>query len=149
MKTNVSERKLSPLKLTLIVAGLISLFGLGIDSGRANLERWHAQRAADSAAQAGALAIARGQDFALAAQAQAAEDGYDNNDTINSVLVNYPPQLGCSRKSDSYAGDKEFVQVVIHSDSHLYFAQVVGVQEAHTCVEAVRHIVPSTLSMLE
>jgi uncharacterized membrane protein len=149
MKTKALGKKPSPLKLTLIMMGLISLLGLGIDSGCTYLERHSAQRAADAAAQAGALAIARGQDFTFAAQAQAARYGYANDGVNDSVLVNNPPGIGCNGKSDSYAGDIDFVQVVIHSDFHLYFAQMVGIQEAHTCVEAVKHIAPSAFSMLE
>jgi uncharacterized membrane protein len=149
MKTNGSVKKLTSLKMTLVVVGLFSLLGLVIDSGDAYLERQYAQRAAEAAAQAGAKAMARGGDFILAAQARAARDGYAHDGSINRVLVNNPPGLGCSGKSNSHAGEKEFVQVVIHSDFHLYFAQIVGIREAHTCVEAVERATPPALSFLD
>ena len=149
MEIKASERKPSHLKVILIVVGLISLLGLGVDSGCAYLERHRAQRAAESAAQAGALAMARGQDFAFAAQAQAARYGYAHDGVNDSVLVNNPPGVGCSAKSDSYTGNIELVQVVIHSDFHLYFAQVVGIREARTCVEAVVQAAPLAYSFSE
>jgi len=146
MNIKVSRLKQSGALIVLIVAGLVSLLGLAIDSGCAYFERRNARQAADLAAQAGALAMAQRQDFALAAYTQAARDGYNNDGTSNMVLVNNPPGMSCDGTTGSFAGKSDYVQVIIQTDFHVYFAQIVGIHEAHTCVEALEEVTPPAYS---
>lgn len=140
MKTKASRKKQSSALIVLTVIGLISLLGLAIDSSCAYFEKRSARQAADAAARAGALALARGQDIALAAYTQAARDGYNNDGTSNQVLVNYPPDMSCDGTTGSLSGKIGYVQVIIQTDFHVYFSQIVGIQEAHTCVEAIEDV---------
>jgi uncharacterized membrane protein len=149
MKTKASEIKSSHILIILIVAGLISLAGLVIDAGKVYLDRREAQDAADSAAQAAALALAQGQDVTSAAQLRAASNGYDNDGTKHQVMVNNPPSMGCNGKYGSQAGNAKYIQVIIQSNVNTYFAQVVGIREAHNCVEAIYETKPITYSLLD
>lgn len=147
MNTKALGRKRSPILVTMVVIGLISLVGLVIDGSNAYFDRRNAQNAADSAAQAAALALARGQDITTTAQLHAANAGYDNDGTRDRVRVNNPPDMGCKGKNSPQAGDAEYVQVIIQSNVNTFFAQVVGIRETCNCVEAIEHATPSAYSL--
>jgi Flp pilus assembly protein TadG len=148
MNTKASDRKKSPILITIVVVGLISLAGLAIDGSKTYLARHTAQNAAESAAQAAAQALAQGQDVTSTAQATAAQYGYDDDGSGDRVMINNPPAKGCQGKNSSQAGNPEYVQVVIQTNLNTYFAQVVGIQETYICVEAIGHATPSANSML-
>jgi hypothetical protein len=105
--------------------------GLVIDGGNVFLDRRNAQNAADSAALSAALTRGRGgQNVAATALKSAAENGYDNNGTSNTVEVHYPPANG------PYKDNAEYVQVVITSRVKTYFANVLGWRQLTNKVEA-------------
>lgn len=149
MKSKDFGKKRSHITTAFIIVGLVSLLGLGFDSGHAYFERRNAQQAAELAARAGAQALAQGQDFTHAARYTAAGAGYDNDGTRNTVTVNHPPGMSCTGTTSPHAGNNEYVQVVVQLDFQVYFAQVVGIREAHTCVEAVEQVTSSAYSSLE
>jgi Flp pilus assembly protein TadG len=118
--------------IVLAMVGLAGMAGLVIDGGNLFLDRRNAQNAADSAALSAALTRVRGgQDMTAAALISAAQNGYDNNGTSNTVEVHNPPIDGPN------AGKVEYVQVVIVSRVKTYFARVVGWSELTNKVEAV------------
>ena len=147
MKTKVPGRKQSYILITITIVGLISLAGLIVDSGKVYINRRIAQNAAASAAQAAALALARGQDVTTAAQLNAANAGFDNDGTQDRVIVNNPPAIGCNGKNSTQVGDTEYVQVIIQSNLSIYFAQVVGIRETYICVEDIEHAMPLAYSL--
>jgi len=135
--------------LILIVAaivGLVALTALAIDAGNAFSDRRHAQNAADTAALAAALAKiqAQSQSPALtpeeiqtalqnAAISRATSNGYPDS----TVTVNNPPAASCNGTNGPYAGNIEYIQVIIRSTVDTFFAPIVGIDQLHNCVEAI------------
>jgi hypothetical protein len=100
---------------------LVGVTALALDVGDAYSDKSRAQRAADSAALAAADALADGQNVTLAkkaAQRWADENGYGNRDSSIDVTVNIPPSSG------PYAGNDEYVEVIIDHQANTHFAQV-------------------------
>ena len=131
------------------IVGMIGLTGLAIDGGNAYSERRHAQNAADTSVLAAALRKTHGADWDAqnaAALAVAAENGYNNNGTTNTVTFyscaepTHVPQcvLGASDPPSN------FVQVVISSTIRTYFAPVVGIPQVTNQVQAIAQAVPGT-----
>jgi Flp pilus assembly protein TadG len=120
------------------IIGLVGMTGLAIDGSRAYSDRRHAQNAADTAALAAALAHVRtpDDDWTAIGYSRAASNGYDDNETSNFVDVYYPPADG------PYAGNTEYVQVVITSIIDTMFGGVVGIDTLTNTVEAVARITP-------
>ncbi|MBI3168695.1 MAG: hypothetical protein HYZ22_09470 [Chloroflexi bacterium] len=140
-KHKKSERGQALILIVFAIIGLIGMTGLTVDGGIAFSDRRNAQNAADTAAlAAGRMAIRSGDwDTARAAGFDlAANNGYDNNGTTNIVQVEHPPILGL------YAGDDEYVQVLITSHVQTSFARVVGITEMTNVVNAVAKVIPST-----
>jgi Flp pilus assembly protein TadG len=130
--------------LIIIAFGLVALIGLtalSIDGGNAYSDRRHAQNAADTAALAGALANVRGDpNWQNAALVRAASNGYNNDGTTNTVSVYL-----CSNPNSScgvYAGNSQYLQVLITSHVKTYFAQVIGIPEVVNKVSAIAQSVP-------
>ncbi len=120
--------------LILIIFAIIALVGataLAIDGGNAYSERRKAQNAADTAALSGALARIRGESWVQTTYAVAAQNGYNNDLTTNTVQIYSPPISGPDR------GDIEYVQVIITVHTKTYFASVVGMPQITNVVEAV------------
>jgi hypothetical protein len=113
------------------IFGLVGLTGLTIDGGNAYSDRRHAQNAADAAVMAAALTKVRGGDWEVAGLARAADNNYDNNGDSNIVQVVNPPING------PYAGNSDYIQVLIESHVDTYFAGVVGIHEMVNRVQAV------------
>jgi hypothetical protein len=116
--------------LILIALGLvvmIAMTGLAVDGGNAFAEHRTAQNAADNAALAAAYNLAAGNPTAAvtAARAIADSNGYD------SVTINIPPTSG------QYAGNSEYVEVIISTTTQTMFAPVVGMEEINSTVSAV------------
>ena len=135
---NSSERGQVLVIIALAMIGLVGITGLAIDGSRAYSDRRHSQNAADTAALAAALAHVRDPDGAWTdvGYVRAASNGYDDNETTNFVDVYYPPIEG------PYAGNTEYVQVIITSTIDTMFGRVVGINTLTNEVEAVARITP-------
>jgi Flp pilus assembly protein TadG len=117
--------------IVLAIFGLVGLTGLTIDGGNVYSDRRHAQNAADAAAYAAALTMVRDGDWQAAGLARAADNDYDNNGTTNTVQVVNPPISG------TYAGNSDYIQVLITSHVDTYFAPVLGIHQLTNQVQAV------------
>lgn len=150
MKTILrSERGQVLILVALAIIGLVGITGLAIDGSIILSDRRQAQNAADSASLAGALAylrecqstgcddpgeteVSNAEDLMeLAALDRALENGYARDLLTSDIDINRPPVGG------PYAGDNEYLQVIIYSTVSSTFARVVGITELHNRVEAV------------
>ena len=134
------------------IVGLVAFTALAIDAGNAFSDRRHAQNAADTAALAAALAKiqAQSQSPALtpeeiqtalqnAAISRATSNGYPDN----TVTINNPPAASCNGTNGPYAGNIEYIQVIIRSTVDTFFGPIVGIDQLHNCVEAIARAKPS------
>jgi hypothetical protein len=131
MKRSKHEKGQALIIIVLAIFGLVGLTGLTIDGGNVYSDRRHAQNAADAAAYAAALTKVRDGNWQAAGLARAADNDYDNNGTSNIVQVISPPISG------SYAGNPDYIQVIITSHVDTYFARVVGINQMTNRVNAV------------
>jgi hypothetical protein len=134
--------------ITLAIIGLVGITGLAIDGGMAFSDRRHAQNAADTAALAGALEkidaqktmteIAARTPMRVAALDRAADNGYTNNLVTSTVEVYTCDETGLGANCPApYAGDSDYVQVIITSHVSTFFARVVGIPQVHNRVQAI------------
>ena len=126
--------------LALIAIGMLAMVaitGLAIDGGNAFSDRRHAQNAADTAALSAALAKVLDQNWEGAGLNLAVSNGYSTD-----VTVTNPPGPGCNGAPGPYAGNDDYVQVIIHSTVDTFFARVIGVNQMHSCVEAIAKALP-------
>jgi hypothetical protein len=125
--------------IAVAMIGLVAITGLAIDGSRAYSDRRQAQNAADTAALAAALAYVRtpDEDWTAVGYSRAASNGYDDNETTNFVDVYHPPVEG------AYAGNTDYVQVIITSHLPTLFGRVVGIEEVTNTVLAVAKVDPS------
>ena len=123
--------------IVLGIVGLVALVALAIDAGNAFSDRRKAQNAADTAVLAAALAKVRSQDLNDAALTRATSNGYTNGINGTTVVVNNPPGAGCNGINGPYAGNSEYIQVIIHSTVDTFFGPVVNINQLHNCVEAI------------
>jgi hypothetical protein len=134
--------------ITFAIIGLVGITGLAIDGGMAFSDRRHAQNAADTAALAGALAKINAQKtmseydarapMRVAALDRAVSNGYDNNLVTNTVEVYTCDEVALGATCAApYAGDSNYVQVVIISNVDTFFAKVIGIPQVHNRVEAI------------
>lgn len=138
--------------LVLIAFGAVALFALAalaIDGSRVYSDKRHAQNAADTAAFAGALSKAKGDNYATytaAAWARATSNGYDNNGTSNTVEVNLcsDPAIAASPCLGLPAGAiaDHYIRVRIISTIPTTFARILGRQTVTSAAEAVVHVIP-------
>ncbi len=131
MKHSKYERGQALILIVFAIFGLVGLTGLTIDGGNVFADRRHAQNAADTAAYAAALAKVRGGNWQSDGLARAADNDYDNNGTSNTVQVVSPPISG------TYAGNPDYIQVLITSHVDTYFARVVGIEQMTNDVQAI------------
>jgi Flp pilus assembly protein TadG len=128
--------------LIMIAFGAVVLFGfaaLAIDGSRIFSDKRHAQNAADTAALAAALAkirttgneTVRNTAAETAALARALSNGYNDDPATNDVEVHIPPING------PFAGNSEYIQVIIRSKVKTTFARVLGRTEVTNTVEAI------------
>jgi len=154
-----SQRGQALILIVLGIVGLVAITALAIDAGNAFSDRRHAQNTADTAALAAALAKiqAQSQSPALtpaqiqtalqnAAISRATSNSY-NNDGVNTVMVNNPPVAGCNGTNGPYAGNDEYIQVIIHSTVNTFFAPIVGINQLNNCVEAIAKAKPSVTTI--
>lgn len=138
MRTHKKERGQALVVIAIALIVLFGILGLVIDGGNAFLDRRKAQNAADSAALAASVTRIRGEkDWVAAALTAAANNGY-NSDGIKNVVVVYSPPT-----SGPYAGNIEYIQVIITSHVNTYFAKVIGTPQVTNIVEAVARSKPS------
>ncbi|MFA5873001.1 MAG: pilus assembly protein TadG-related protein [Anaerolineales bacterium] len=154
MKQNRTyERGQAIILIVLAIIGMIAMVALAIDGGNVFLNRRSAQNAADSAALSGALAKAQAQNqspaptpeqiqtaLQNAAISRAASNNF-SNDGSNTVTVSNPPGAGC-KETGPYAGDAQYLQVIIRTTIKTYFAPVIGITQLHNCVEAIARVMP-------
>jgi Flp pilus assembly protein TadG len=107
---------------TLAITVLMGIVGLAIDGGALYHHRRIMQTAADAGALAGGSEIKRGQTSRVQASALAATatNRFTNGSSGVSVTVNHPPSSGF------YAGNAQFVEVLITQPSPTYFMRVFG-----------------------
>jgi hypothetical protein len=132
--------------LVLIAVGMVALIamtGLAIDGGNVFSDRRHAQNAADTAALSAALLKVTNQPWYQAALDLASINAYPNDGVKSTVTAQIPPGLGCNGQNGPYAGNNDYVQVIIHSSVDTFFAQVIGINQMHNCVEAIAQATPS------
>ncbi len=94
----------------LLITIFLGLVGLAIDAGFHYVERRQLQNAADQATLAAAYELSYGGNTAAAATAaleNAAANGFNNDGSTNTVVVNIPPASG------DYTGETNGVEVVI------------------------------------
>ena len=138
MNTKKNERGQALILIVLAIVGLIGLTALAVDGGMAYSDRRQAQNSADASALAAALAKSHNQDLSSAAYSRAASNNFNNDGTTNVVEVHNPPISG------PYAGNLEYIQVIITSQVDTYFGPVVGIDTVKNEVQAVARVIPPT-----
>jgi hypothetical protein len=143
MKKNQSQKGQALILIALAIVGLVGFSALAIDGGRVLSDRRHAQNAADTAALAAALEKIQSNSNPNAiteALTRAASNGYNDDGAASEVEVNIPPVSG------PYAGNTQYIQVIIHSYVPTTFARVLGRTVVENTVEAVTRVQGSTSS---
>jgi len=143
-----SERGQALIIITFAIIGLVGITGLAIDGGMAFSDRRHAQNAADTAALAGALAKINAQETMTELEARvpmrvdaldrAEDNGYTHNLVTSTVEVYTCDEVGLGATCAApYAGDSDYVQVIITSHVDTFFARVIGIPQVHNRVQAI------------
>jgi hypothetical protein len=133
--------------ITFAMIALIAMVGLAVDGSMAFSDRRHAQNAADTAALAGAMTKVYGHEqklsngviysnLVLSAMNMAAQNGF-NSDLVSNTVEVFTCDMPASSCGPQYAGDPDYVQVIIHSRVETFFAGVIGVGEMRNRVQAV------------
>jgi hypothetical protein len=156
------ERGQALILIALAGIALFGITGLAIDGSAKFSDRRHAQNAADTAALAGALTLARGGtasacstasgytnssaclDVIFAAWERADQNGYDG--TLKSdVEVYSPPVSGTFADcNDVHFDCKDYVQVIVTSYVDTWFMRVLGIGQTTNVVQAVASKFSST-----
>jgi Flp pilus assembly protein TadG len=132
MIIKVREKGQALILITLAAIGLFAFAALAIDGSRAFSDKRHAQNAADTAALAGALAHARGNDITTAAQDRATSNGYDDGAKSDiSITITDAPSGVCPANT---AGKD--ITVTIVSYVNTTFARVIGRTQVKNAVTA-------------
>ena len=139
-----TERGQALILIVFAIIGLIGMTALAVDGGNAYAERRRAQNAADTSALDAALAKVRNGNLYSEGLARAASNSYTDGDPgvsstdpkINVEIYN-PPSDG------PYAGNVEYIQVIITATIKTYFGRVVGISEVTNKVQAVARAKPS------
>ena len=145
-KKTFSEHGQALVIVALAMIGLIGITGLAIDGSIVLADRRHAQNAADTSVLAGALAKIQAQEsvselearapMRLAALDRAESNGYTNNLITSTVEVYTCDEVDASCAAP-YAGDSDYVQVLITSHVNTYFAGLIGIPQLHNRVQAL------------
>src|SRR5215216_1561893 len=133
------ERGQALIIIALAAIALFGIAGLAIDGSIKFSDRRHAQNAADAAALAAALSKGTGADtttWKFEAKQVAYDNGYKDTYPSNEVHV-YSCQESGSSCGTAYAGNDNYVQVLIISNVNTYFAKILGIQQTHNTVQAV------------
>lgn len=144
MKPNTfTERGQALIIITFAAIVLFGIAGVAIDGSAKFSDRRHAQNAADTAALAGALALANDETTVVdgvpvwktKALDRALENGYNSDLVSNTVEVYLCTEADSS--CGPYANNPSYVQVIINSYIDTYFARVIGINQTHNTVQAV------------
>ena len=131
-----TERGQALILIVLAAIGLFGIAGLAIDGSMKFSDRRHAQNAADTAALTAALARVNGDaQWKLTALDRALDNGYNNDLVSNTVNIYACNEVGSD--CGPYAGNANFVRVVVVSNVDTYFARVVGIDQTHNTVESI------------
>ena len=126
--------------------GLLGFAALALDGGNIYVEHRRTQAAADNAALAAAFQMMQGVTSTVPLQnavlANAAQNGYTNDRQMNWVVFNHPPASG------PYAGNGNYVQVVITETVPTVLAQLVYGGPWQVSVQAVAKGRPGTMEIL-
>lgn len=137
--------------LVFVLVGVIGFTALAVDGGMLYAERRRAQNAADAGALAAALAMTQSQNLYVAALDRSAGNGYVTSwgpcDPAGydcslgtgarwTVEVTNPPRTG------DFAGDPDYIRVVIASEVEGAFAHLVFDGGLQTTVEAISRVWP-------
>lgn len=136
-KTHESGQAMILIVFTII--GLIGAAALAIDGTNAFIDSRRADTAASAAALTAALTRIEGGNWRAAALATAAANGYDNDGVTNTVEMNTPPLSG------PYAGDSEYIEVILTSHLRTYFGVVIGIPTITSVAHVVSRSKPSEL----
>ena len=145
--------------LVLIAIGLLALItitALAIDAGNAFSDRRQAQNAADTAALAAALEKIQdtpssdgdGLTWSSAGLARASSNGYTNDIEHSTVTINNPPSANDCNPNDTpspyvnIVDKNDYIQVIINSIVDTYFGPIIGINQTHSCVEAIARAKP-------
>lgn len=134
-----SERGQAIILIVFTIIGLIGVSALAVDGVNAFIDSRRADTAASAAALTAALTRIEGGNWRAAALATAFANGYDNNGVTNTVEMNTPPVGG------PYAGNSEYIEVIITSHVQTYFAVVVGIPTITTVAHVISQSKPSEL----
>lgn len=121
------------------IIGLIGASALAIDGTRAFNDSRQADTAASAAALTAALTRIEGGNWRAAALAAAAANGYNNDGITNTVELNTPPLSG------PYAGDSEYIEVILTSRMPTYFGRVIGIPTITSVAHVISQSKPSQL----
>jgi hypothetical protein len=132
-----SERGQAIILIVFSIIGLVGMAALAIDGGSALLDRRRTETAASAAALTAALTRIEGGDWRGAALATAKTNGYNNNGVTSVIEMNTPPLSG------PYAGNSEYIEVIITSHMPTYFGSVIGVPRVTNVARAVTRTKPS------
>ena len=128
---SIKERGQAMIMIVFTIIGLIGVSAIAIDGTNAFIDSRRADTAASAAALTAALTRIEGGNWRAAALATAAANGYNNDGVSNIVELNTPPLSG------PYAGDSEYIEVIITSRMPTYFAVVVGVPTITSVAQVV------------
>lgn len=131
------ERGQAIIMIVFSIIGIVGISSLAIDGGNALIDRRRTETAASAAALAGAVTRIKGGNWRAAALAAARTNGYDNNGTTNTVELNTPPLSG------AYAGNSEYIEVIVTSHLQTYFGSVIGVPQITSISNVVSRTKPA------
>jgi len=136
------ERGQALILITLAAIGLFAAAGLAIDGSAKFSDRRHAQNAADTAALAGALELARNRtgNWTNVARDVAGKNGYDGMLVTNQVWVYFCDERDSTTSPvdcGPYKTSHDYIQVVVYTNVDTYFARVIGINQTHNTVQAV------------
>lgn len=139
MNRKTNERGQAMILIIFSIIGLIGASALAIDGTNAFIDSRRADTAASAAALTAALTRIEGGNWRAAALATAAANGYDNNGVTNIVELNTPPLSG------PYAGNSEYIEVILTSHLRTYFGSVVGIPTITSVAHVVSQSKPSEM----
>ncbi|NWF63971.1 MAG: hypothetical protein HXY38_06665 [Chloroflexi bacterium] len=138
-RQKISENGQAIVLIVFAIIGLIGVSALSIDGVNAFIDSRRADTAASAAALTAALTRIEGGNWRAAALATAAANGYDNNGVSNTVELNTPPLSG------PYAGNSEYIEVIITSHMPTSFAVVLGIPAITSTAVAVSQSKPAVM----
>lgn len=139
LNSRPGERGQAIIIIVFAIVGVIGMAALAIDGGNAYVDSRRAETAASAAALTAALTRIEGGNWRAAALATAEANGY-NNDGVNSIVeLNTPPLSG------PYAGNSEYIEVIITSNLQTYFGPVIGIPYITNVVNVVAQSKPAEL----